>query len=113
LRVRTDQDLANVVRERRLALGLSQGELAFLAGTSRVTVNKVESGHYGAALSTVLRLLDALSLEMDVELVPRSRLDEWLGHYLVNEDAPLAERLGSPEPHAADVDPSNSDEVEL
>jgi HTH-type transcriptional regulator/antitoxin HipB len=81
VRVTTPHDLGNLVRERRTVLKLSQGELAVRSGTSRVTVNKVEAGHSGAALSTVLRLLGALDLVLDVEPKPSSRLSKLLEDY--------------------------------
>jgi HTH-type transcriptional regulator / antitoxin HipB len=81
MRVITPRDLGNLVRERRMVLNLSQGQLAVRSGTSRVTVNKVESGHSGAALSTVLRLLGALDLVLDVEPMPSSRLTKVLEDY--------------------------------
>ena len=81
MRVTTARDLGNLVRERRTVLNLSQGQLAVRSGTSRVTVNKVEAGHSGAALSTVLRLLGALDLVLDVESKPSSRLSSLLEDY--------------------------------
>ena len=44
----------------RTARGLSQEELAALAGVSRKSVNALEAGHHGPTLRTLLRLLTAL-----------------------------------------------------
>lgn len=66
MKVTTATDLGNLVREARLAAGLTQGQLARQAGASRLWVNQVESGHPGASVGKVLRLLTALNLRMDV-----------------------------------------------
>ena len=66
MRVVTPADLGNLVREARLAAGLTQEQLAKRAGSSRLWVNQVESGHPGASLGKVLKLLTALDLVMDV-----------------------------------------------
>jgi len=66
MRVGTPADLGNLVREARLAAGLTQEQLAERAGASRLWVNQVEAGHSGASLGKVLKLLAALDLTMDV-----------------------------------------------
>jgi HTH-type transcriptional regulator/antitoxin HipB len=60
-------DVAAVSRGRRLALGLSQAELAGRAGVSRQWISAFESGKPGAELRLVIRLLDALDLRLAVE----------------------------------------------
>jgi transcriptional regulator with XRE-family HTH domain len=54
-------EIGNLVRHRRLALGLSQAGLARLAGLSRATINQLENGSLadlGAAkLATLLDLI--------------------------------------------------------
>ncbi|MGO8960648.1 MAG: helix-turn-helix domain-containing protein [Streptosporangiaceae bacterium] len=59
-------DLAAAVRGRRLALGLSQAELATRVGVSRDWVNYFEAGKPTVELILVLRLLEALDLTLDV-----------------------------------------------
>lgn len=79
MRVTTAGDLGNLVHDRRGALGWTQADLAERAGASRLWVSQVESGHPGASLTKVLRLLASLGLAMDVDVPepkPRSpRLD--------------------------------------
>ncbi len=60
------RDLAAAARGRRLALGLSQGELAARARVSRQWISAFESGKPGAELALVIRLLDALDLRLAV-----------------------------------------------
>ena len=61
--------LANTVRRRRLDLGLSQSNLADRVGVSRKWIIDVERGKSTVALSHLLRLLDAL--ELDLSVAPR------------------------------------------
>lgn len=58
--------LAAVVRARRVELGLTQAALAEAAGVSRWWVSEFESGRARAELGLVLRLLDALGLEVRI-----------------------------------------------
>ena len=57
--------LANRLKERRTALGLTQAELAERCGVSRKTVNTVENGVF--VPSTLLALKLAAALERRVE----------------------------------------------
>ncbi|HEY1733109.1 MAG TPA: helix-turn-helix domain-containing protein [Acidimicrobiales bacterium] len=66
LKIVSLRDLAAVARGRRLALGLTQGNLAAKAGVSRDWVNSFESGKPTVELMHVLRLFDALDLRIDV-----------------------------------------------
>jgi HTH-type transcriptional regulator/antitoxin HipB len=77
VKVGTPSDLGNLVREARLAAGLTQEQLAQRAGASRLWINQVESGHQGASVGKVLKLLAALDLAMEVAPEQRrvSRLD--------------------------------------
>jgi transcriptional regulator with XRE-family HTH domain len=54
--------LGSAVRDARTGRGLSQHELARQAGVSRSWLARVESGHRGAELEQILRLLSALRL---------------------------------------------------
>lgn len=57
--------LANRLKERRTALGLTQADLAELCGVSRKTVNTVENGVF--VPSTLLALKLAAALDRRVE----------------------------------------------
>jgi y4mF family transcriptional regulator len=74
MRVTTAQDMGNLVRDRRKAVGLTQTTLADLAGVSRPWLQQVEGGHGGASLAKLLDLLGALDYRMDVDERPPSRL---------------------------------------
>jgi len=59
-------ELGLVVRARRKAVGLTQGELADAAGTSLRLVSEVERGKANARLASVLKVLAELGLELYV-----------------------------------------------
>lgn len=61
--------LSEHVRERRLELGITQAELADLAGLSRTTVYLVESGATTVGFAAVVAIADVLGC--DVRLAPR------------------------------------------
>ncbi|MGA2012957.1 MAG: helix-turn-helix domain-containing protein [Solirubrobacteraceae bacterium] len=60
-------DVAAAVRGRRLNLGLSQADVARLAGVSRQWVSEFESGKPTAELRLVIRLFDALRLSLSLD----------------------------------------------
>ncbi len=62
-------DLGRSIAVRRKELGLTQEELAALAGVSTRFVSSLEGGKPTARLSTVLAVLDTLGLE--VTIAPR------------------------------------------
>ncbi len=67
MKLNSVQDVAAAVRGRRQALGLSQGELASMAGVSRDWMNYFEGGKPTVELAHVLRVLDALGLCLDLD----------------------------------------------
>ncbi len=73
--IRTPDDLALAVRERRRDLGLSQQQLADRLGVSRQWVVALEAGHPRAEIGLVLRALRSLSLRVVVEPVPAGPID--------------------------------------
>lgn len=71
MRLASIADIAAAVRGRRVDLGLSQGDLAEQAGVSRRWVNQFEAGgRTTAEIGTILRVLDALGLDLQVEAAP-------------------------------------------
>ena len=57
----------------RRARQLNQRELAFLAGVGASSIVALEKGHPGVAIGTLVRMLDALELlpEIDLLLAPQ------------------------------------------
>jgi len=66
--VRTPADLGAVIRDRRKQLKLDQAALAKRIGVSRQWVIEIERGHPRAALSLVLRAVDALDIQLDASI---------------------------------------------
>jgi len=63
--------IASQVTERRLALGLSQAELARRCATSQSAIARLENGGRPPRIDTLLRLAEALECDLAVELRPR------------------------------------------
>ena len=63
--------IASQVTERRLALGLSQADLARRCATSQSAIARLEAGGRPPRIDTLLRLADALDCDLAVELRPR------------------------------------------
>jgi ribosome-binding protein aMBF1 (putative translation factor) len=64
--------IAAEVAERRLALGLSQSDLARLVGTTQSAIARLERGGRPPRIDTLLRMADALDCELLVQLRPRT-----------------------------------------
>lgn len=63
--IRTVDDVAELVRDRRKQLGLSQMELARRAGVSRQWLVDLERGKPTAEVALVLRTLAAAGMQLD------------------------------------------------
>ena len=61
--------LGHVVRNARLAMGLTQAQLSLVSGTSRDTIIALENGRSGVSLGNTLQVLKGLGLT----LVPKER----------------------------------------
>jgi HTH-type transcriptional regulator/antitoxin HipB len=63
---RSPKQLGNVIQRTRRQLGLTQTQLANIAGLRQEKVSIIENGQDGAKLSTIFALLAALNLEITV-----------------------------------------------
>lgn len=52
------------LRDRRRALGLTQRDVADLADVNRETIGRAERGDEGIALGTLLRIAEAVGMEL-------------------------------------------------
>lgn len=66
MRVRRLADIGHAVRDARVSLGMSQTEVAAGAGVTRYVVTNLESGKGNPTLSTLLAVLDAVGLGVEV-----------------------------------------------
>ena len=57
--------LANSLKDRRSALGLTQAELALRIGVSRKTINTVENGVFVPSTTLAIKLAAALSVPIE------------------------------------------------
>jgi predicted transcriptional regulator len=64
-------NIADKVSERRLAMNLSQRELAELCGTTQSAIARLERGGRPPRIDTLLRIAEALDCDLLVDLVPR------------------------------------------
>jgi predicted transcriptional regulator len=64
--------IAEKVAERRVAMNLSQRELAELCGTTQSAIARLERGGRPPRIDTLLRIAEALECDLQVELVPRA-----------------------------------------
>jgi HTH-type transcriptional regulator / antitoxin HipB len=71
--VRTPGDIGAVIRDRRRQLKLDQAAFAKRIGVSRYWVIMIERGHPRAALSLVLRAVDALDIQLDASIRETNR----------------------------------------
>ncbi len=71
-RVRPYTDLVVQIIKRRAQLGLTQKDLAQLAGTHQSRISKIESGEHDITLSTLIDIAEALKAEVYIQLVPIS-----------------------------------------
>lgn len=68
---RTPKQLGAIIRRQRRQLGLTQGQLGERAGLRQETISLMEAGNPANRVETVLAVLAALDLELQV--APRSR----------------------------------------
>jgi HTH-type transcriptional regulator/antitoxin HipB len=64
MRISTPRDIGAAIRERRRLLGLDQAELASRVGVSRQWLIQVENGKAGATIGLLLRLMNALDINL-------------------------------------------------
>jgi len=83
---RSPEQLGNAIRRARKKRGMSQSELGEKAGLRQETISLIENGNPAAKLETILAVIAALDLELQVHVrgcaLPRPRLsDILLGKY--------------------------------
>jgi len=64
--------IADKVAERRIAMNMSQRELALRVGTTQSAIARLERGGRPPRIDTLLRIAEALDCDLHVELVPRA-----------------------------------------
>jgi transcriptional regulator with XRE-family HTH domain len=72
-RINSARALGEILRGRRHELGRTQAEVASAAGVSRPWLAQVEAGKQTASVGLVLRVLDALALDLDATVRGQGR----------------------------------------
>ncbi len=70
----TEQELAKILRKRRLELGLTQKELAKMTGFRRSAIERIEAAKFFPRMNVLQRILDVLELKLEItpkEKAPR------------------------------------------
>lgn len=57
-----------VVRERRTLLGIDQRDLSRISGVSIHTISDIEAGKGNPTITTLAQILDALGMELHVQV---------------------------------------------
>lgn len=70
--VRLPSQLGAIVQSERLRRGMTQSELASLAGTQQKTISAIENGREGTKLDTLLSVIASLGLDMQIVTRERS-----------------------------------------
>jgi transcriptional regulator with XRE-family HTH domain len=69
--VTSSSQLGAVLRATRTALNLPAADVAAMAGTSAVSLRRLEDGNATRALQTLFALLEELGIEMHLEVPPQ------------------------------------------
>ncbi|MBS0635501.1 MAG: helix-turn-helix transcriptional regulator [Verrucomicrobia bacterium] len=70
------QNIAKIIRFHRKQAGLSQEELAAVAGVGKTTVFDIEKGKLTIRFSTLLKLLHALNIQITLNSKLMEHFDE-------------------------------------
>lgn len=63
---RSAKQLGNIIQAQRLKVGLTQHQLADLAGTGQKTISKIENGILSTRIDTIFSILAALNLQTEI-----------------------------------------------
>lgn len=60
------------IAKARLLVGISQKELGDRVHSNQVGVSNIENGHINMTIKTLQKIADALDMDLDIRLVPKS-----------------------------------------
>jgi DNA-binding XRE family transcriptional regulator len=77
-------DMISRLIERRNLLKLSQTQLAKMVGMRQPAISRLERGDYNTTLGTLVKVIDALGLDLDISLKtnPSARVAEKRSKYI-------------------------------
>lgn len=70
MKIVSAEELGALIRQRREAIDLKQGDLASIAGIDQANLSRIERGNTAATLDTYLRLCSALGIDLTAEPRP-------------------------------------------
>ena len=70
LLIKSPTALGTVLRETRTALQIPAANMAAMAGTTAVSLRRLEQGNPTTAIATLFKLLDELGIELHASLPP-------------------------------------------
>ncbi len=82
-------DLIHEIFNRRKIMGITQKELAEMAGMHQSTISRIESGEHDVQLSTIIQLAEALDARLDIRFVAVIDEDEFQKVLEVSGSTPL------------------------
>lgn len=74
----TPEMLGQFIRAKRTQSGLRIDDAAALLGVAKDTLSKLERGHHGAQLGTLLQVLNGLGITLTVETWAEGESDDWV-----------------------------------
>ncbi|MDR2916903.1 MAG: helix-turn-helix domain-containing protein [Tannerella sp.] len=60
--------ILEVIKQRRVVLGITQQDLADFSGVGLRTIRQIEAGKGNPSIETLGKILEALGLEMDLKI---------------------------------------------
>lgn len=63
---RSPEQIGNTIRRARKKAGMSQSQLGEKTGLRQGTISQIEKGHPAAKLETILAIISALDLELQI-----------------------------------------------
>ena len=63
---RSPEQIGNAIRRARKKAGMSQSQLGEKTGLRQGTISQIEKGHPAAKLETILAIISALDLELQI-----------------------------------------------
>lgn len=61
-------EMREVIKQRRLVLGISQQDLTDFSGVGLRTIRQIEAGKGNPSIGTLNKILDSLGLEIDIRI---------------------------------------------
>lgn len=68
MKIQSSEDVSNIIKERRKQVNISQRALMKKSSIAHSTISRVEKGETDIVLGSLLQILDALDLEMEIDI---------------------------------------------